>query len=57
MAEHSAIGISKILEEMLQVSDRIGKTMNGKRNIFVDAGGSAGTHATDGRDDAFARLP
>src|SRR5512141_819214 len=57
MTEYDAIPITKIREEMLQVCQRIGETMNGKSKIFVNANASRRTHRADGRDDAFARFP
>ena len=57
VTEHDAIPITKILEEMLQVCHRVGETMNGKGNIFVDANASRRTHRADGWDDTFARFP
>ena len=57
VTEHDAIPITKIFEEILQVCHRVGETMNGKGNIFVDANASRRTQRADGWDDAFARFP
>ena len=57
MPEHNAILITKIREELLQVCYRVRETMDGKGDIFIDAGSPWRTHGADGWDDAFSRFP
>jgi len=44
-------------EELLQVCYRVRETMDGKGDIFIDAGSPWRTHGADGWDDAFSRFP